>query len=56
MDQIILELEPKTLRRLAGTVPCFRLSQPRKHKMHLLRETYFSCFNVSNVLKNFVQV
>jgi len=25
-------------------------------KVHLLRETYFLCFNISKVLQNFVQV
>ena len=33
----------------------YRLIHPTKHKMHLLRETWFSWFKISNVLKNFVQ-
>jgi len=31
----------KNLRRLPGAVPGFRLLQPAKNKMHLLRETFF---------------
>jgi len=69
MEQIILEpvskLEPKTLDAWSQSQTLkfqFRPHSPAlgylayDRKMHLLIETYFSCFSISNVFHYFVKV
>jgi len=50
-----LEPEPEPEIWVPAQQSCFRLLQPTIQKMHLLRLTYFSCFNFSKVPQNFVQ-